>query len=1225
MFDPVVSGVCDLGTHWIGVTRSEMIKSTGQNADGAAFDQTRETLYAPATDSSGNPDHTGRIRDIERQPNAAAASKQTQCTRVMQYDAFGSPKVVDVYPGRCGAIPTGLPAPGASTRRTIETRDPDGVHVAKVQQVLDPAAPATDHVTEQAVHWGLGVIQASGDANGQFTMRTFDGFGRPVREDAPDGSFRRIEYLRPTDAGAGPCFTDGFSSSAFPLVVRVTGPGGSEEITCRDRRGAARRVAMLIKGTLFAYVDTTYGSATRQPVERYPERVYRVTRPHEKDRLIGAPVAQSFEYDAAGRTITSCTAEPSAPSNLACATTAYAGLTTTTADPPQTGGTQVKRKQIASRFGAVESTSIFPDGSTEVPTTFLYGPFDTLVRVKDLNDNTVKQTFDELGRRTRLVDPDAGTTDTTYTAFDQIETETDARLIQITSAYDRLGRLRTRTVPGESSDEVFWDDLGHKGRVAKKTRGGVTRVFQYTTLGQLKTTTLTVDGASYVEDLEYDTVGRLKSTTTPAITGLGRVKAVPKYDDVPPNRLTHLDLIRTSATCTATSQCQAGETCAANLCTRDLWTETAIDPEGRTKCEWFGKNPATLAGILERSTGYSGGYTTSITTKRDATTIQDNAYTYQSNGNLKTRQNLLQLGALETFTYDGADRLRKGTIGATTQTWDYDALGNLTYASDTRPIATCVNGTDFEYTKSTPWGPVGPHAMSRVTCRGTPFASPFRYDAAGNDLYGLNAGDEFRWTSFGKLAQSTGKVDTWQLTYDADHQRVMKVQTASLLDPHPYYPWKKIIFAGPLERRFKTGGEQHILSIPIPSGSATFQLIWDWNGITGTPTVQFTHPDRLGSPELVTNAGTGTVVERRSFDAWGTVRASDLVGAGPWPSPTTISFTGHHDDLGVMIGDGWGFIDMGGRIYNPLLKRFWSPDPIVQDPTYGPSWNRYAYVFNNPLKFTDPTGYMATSEASYYAFGDALFLNTVRASGFQSTLNFFVNGDGRFTLHQIEPQFFQKGIGQIVVDAWKEWVAGTSNGRTVVSMQGCPKGGCKKLKGPIELRKEWKSPPPKINSLADFIDFLLTMQAWRESSTVVVIATDTGLDGSQLGIPGFDIIVVHSDGRQFSKFALQIYGFGAGYVIDRAKEKGVYGAGGRPVFLIGCLVNDDDAKEIANGLQRDVIYNPKSLVGLTVEPGPYGQLRVSSAPGDSSVSLFGPGAKLARPDPPVILEPAGIP
>jgi len=48
---------------------------------------------------------------------------------------------------------------------------------------------------------------------------------------------------------------------------------------------------------------------------------------------------------------------------------------------------------------------------------------------------------------------------------------------------------------------------------------------------------------------------------------------------------------------------------------------------------------------------------------------------------------------------------------------------------------------------------------------------------------------------------------------------------------------------------------------------------------------------------------------------------------------------------------------MDGRVYDPRLGRFLSPDPYVQDPTYSQSLNRYSYVWNNPLRYTDPTGY----------------------------------------------------------------------------------------------------------------------------------------------------------------------------------------------------------------------------------------------------------------------------
>jgi len=47
---------------------------------------------------------------------------------------------------------------------------------------------------------------------------------------------------------------------------------------------------------------------------------------------------------------------------------------------------------------------------------------------------------------------------------------------------------------------------------------------------------------------------------------------------------------------------------------------------------------------------------------------------------------------------------------------------------------------------------------------------------------------------------------------------------------------------------------------------------------------------------------------------------------------------------------------MNGRMYDPIVGRFLSPDPFVQAPDFSQSYNRYAYALNNPLIYTDPSG-----------------------------------------------------------------------------------------------------------------------------------------------------------------------------------------------------------------------------------------------------------------------------
>ena len=54
-----------------------------------------------------------------------------------------------------------------------------------------------------------------------------------------------------------------------------------------------------------------------------------------------------------------------------------------------------------------------------------------------------------------------------------------------------------------------------------------------------------------------------------------------------------------------------------------------------------------------------------------------------------------------------------------------------------------------------------------------------------------------------------------------------------------------------------------------------------------------------------------------------------------------------------------------GRVYDPMTLGFLSPDPFVQNPSNSQNYNRFSYVLNNPLKYTDPSGY----NYSYYMDG----------------------------------------------------------------------------------------------------------------------------------------------------------------------------------------------------------------------------------------------------------------
>ncbi|MFC4815985.1 RHS repeat-associated core domain-containing protein [Flavobacterium sp. GCM10023249] len=113
----------------------------------------------------------------------------------------------------------------------------------------------------------------------------------------------------------------------------------------------------------------------------------------------------------------------------------------------------------------------------------------------------------------------------------------------------------------------------------------------------------------------------------------------------------------------------------------------------------------------------------------------------------------------------------------------------------------------------------------------------------------------------------------------------------------------------------------------------------------------YLHRDYQGSIVAVTNA-TGAIVEKRHFDAWGSI-AKVQDGAGNILTKLTFldrGYTGHEHLQSV------GLIHMNGRLYDPKLHRFLQPDNYVQDPYNTQNYNRYGYVLNNPLKYTDPSG-----------------------------------------------------------------------------------------------------------------------------------------------------------------------------------------------------------------------------------------------------------------------------
>ncbi|MFZ7153194.1 MAG: RHS repeat-associated core domain-containing protein, partial [Bacteroidota bacterium] len=114
--------------------------------------------------------------------------------------------------------------------------------------------------------------------------------------------------------------------------------------------------------------------------------------------------------------------------------------------------------------------------------------------------------------------------------------------------------------------------------------------------------------------------------------------------------------------------------------------------------------------------------------------------------------------------------------------------------------------------------------------------------------------------------------------------------------------------------------------------------------------------DHLGSQALTLDSSgnrLNTNTEIRYY-AYGAMRYT----AGS--TPTTFNFTGQRRDSGS------GLLFYNARWYDPAVGRFLQADTIVPEPGNPQALNRYAYVQNNPLRFSDPTGMFSADEICTY-------------------------------------------------------------------------------------------------------------------------------------------------------------------------------------------------------------------------------------------------------------------
>ena len=215
-----------------------------------------------------------------------------------------------------------------------------------------------------------------------------------------------------------------------------------------------------------------------------------------------------------------------------------------------------------------------------------------------------------------------------------------------------------------------------------------------------------------------------------------------------------------------------------------------------------------------------------------------------------------------------------------------------------------------------------------------------------SDGYEGKLWNAIEYTSFNKISYIESQGKSMTLTYGPDKSRIMTVmEDDGTVTETKYYAGSYY------EEICGNDGEVRKINYIFAGGKAV--AIFETSN-RAADLLRYVHHDHLGSVSAYTDEN-GNLVQELSYDAWGRRRNpvnweyySSTEDADAW-HPRGF---GGHEHLDV-----FDMVNMDGRMYDPVVGRFLSPDPYIQMPDFTQSLNRYAYCINNPLSLTDPTGY----------------------------------------------------------------------------------------------------------------------------------------------------------------------------------------------------------------------------------------------------------------------------
>lgn len=553
------------------------------------------------------------------------------------------------------------------------------------------------------------------------------------------------------------------------------------------------------------------------------------------------------------------------------------------------------------------------------------------LKTANYNGVIVSLEEDNWGRKKKLTDPSAGVYEYDYNGYGEMIKEKTPKG-ETEYFYSPIGKLEKKTILGDDTDmEVLYNynstnKLLNRITMTSSDGNNSTYDYAYDNLYRIKETKERNPYAEFSKNITYDAFGRVNTeqSTAKLLSNNTRSskKIIHSYQNGSLKSITDRN---TGEILSSIDQVNARGQATKISMGNGLVEENAYTPLGY---------------LQESKVINNGGF---IPVEMMKLTTNFNA----QRGTLNSRTNSL-FSWSETFGYDDLDRLITFN--------DNDGNNNHTYDNSGRITSNNTVG-DYNYS-------------------GTAYqVDDIELNTQGDLYYQNNSLEQVSYNAFKKPVKikEEGK-DVVHFKYNAFMGRAHKFHGSTEEDIAEHTKSKHYSSDGSMEISFDKESNKTTFVTYMGGDAYSAPAIWRSEQQDNGNTIEdyyYLYRDYLGSIIMISDKN-GEIKEKRHFDAWGNIIKVADGNDNELEQLTFLDrgYTGHEHLQGVNL------IHMNGRLYDPKLKRFLAPDNFIQNISNTQNFNRYGYVLNNPLMYSDPSGNIiepvsmsfAVSAGIYFAF-----------------------------------------------------------------------------------------------------------------------------------------------------------------------------------------------------------------------------------------------------------------